>query len=82
MKKGFGAHLRSDLLAGTLVLAPLGITAWVFFILVRFADGLIRVLPEGWRPETYLGFPVPGLGIVVALILVALTGLFMRYYVG
>ena len=80
--KGFGSRLRSDLLAGTLVLAPLGITIFVFSTLVAFADGLIRVLPEAWQPETHLGFPIPGLGVVVAILLVALTGLFMRYYAG
>ena len=82
MSKGFGSRLRSDLLAGTLVLAPLGITIFVFSTLVDFADGLIRVLPEAWQPETHLGFPIPGLGVVVAVLLVALTGLFMRYYAG
>lgn len=82
MIKGFGSGLRSDLLAGTLVLAPLGITIFVFSTLVDFADGLIRVLPENWQPETHLGFPIPGLGVVVAILLVALTGLFMRYYAG
>ena len=82
MGKGYGTKLRDDLLAGILVLAPVGITAWVFFFLVGIADGMIRLLPEAVRPETYLGFPIPGLGVVLALILVALTGLTMRYYAG
>jgi uncharacterized membrane protein len=82
VSKGIGARIRSDLLAGVLVLAPLGLTAWVFFALVGFADGLIRLLPAAARPETYLGFPVPGLGVLLALILVLITGLTMRYYAG
>lgn len=82
MSKGFGPRIRSDLLAGILVLAPLGLTAWVFFGLVDFADGLIRLLPAVVRPETYLGYPIPGLGVILALILVLLTGLTMRYYAG
>ena len=82
MSKGIGPKFRSDLLAGILVLAPLGLTAWVFFGLVNLADGLIRLLPAAARPETYLGFPIPGLGVIVALILVLLTGFTMRYYAG
>ena len=82
MAKGFGTKLRDDLLAGILVLAPVGITAWVFFFLVGLADGMIRLLPAAARPETYLGFPIPGLGVLLTLILVAVTGLTMRYYAG
>ena len=82
MSKGYGTKLRDDLLEGILVLAPVGITAWVFFFLVGIADGMIRLLPEAARPETYLGFQVPGLGVLLALILVALTGWTMRYYAG
>jgi len=82
MGKGYGTKLRDDLLAGILVLAPVGITAWVFFFLVGIADGMIGLLPAVVRPETYLGFPIPGLGVLLALILVAITGLTMRYYAG
>ena len=82
MAKGFGTKLRDDLLAGILVLAPVGITAWVFFFLVGLAEGMIRLLPAAARPETYLGFPIPGLGVLLTLILVAVTGLTMRYYAG
>ena len=82
MAKGYGTKLRDDLLAGILVLAPVGITAWVFFFLVGLADGMIRLLPAAARPETYLGFPIPGLGVLLTLILVGLTGLTMRYYAG
>lgn len=86
MSKDKGRNLtgrfRSDLLAGILVLAPLGITIWVFVGLVHLADGLIRVLPEAWRPETYLGFPIPGLGVLAALLLVWIVGLNMRNYAG
>ena len=82
MSKGFGPRFRTDLLAGVLVLAPLGLTAWVFFGLVGVADGLIRLLPAAARPETYLGFPIPGLGVLAALFLVLITGLTMRYVAG
>ena len=82
MSKGIGPRFQADLLAGLLVLAPLALTAWLFFKLVNLADGLIRLLPAAARPETYLGFPIPGLGVIVALILVLLTGFTMRYYAG
>jgi uncharacterized membrane protein len=82
MSKRFKTRFRSDLLAGVLVLVPLGITIWVFLALVNLADGLIRMLPDAARPETYLGFPIPGLGILVTVFMVFLVGFAMRYYAG
>ncbi len=81
-KDGAGSRIKKDLLAGVLVLVPLGLTIWVFFGLVGIADGLIRLLPQAARPETYLGFPIPGLGVLVAVVLVLMTGLTMRYVAG
>jgi len=76
------SRIRSDLFAGFLVVVPVGITFWVFFALVDLADGLIRALPAVLQPETHLGFPIPGLGVVVTFVLVFLVGLGMRYYAG
>jgi uncharacterized membrane protein len=82
MSTRFRARFRSDVLAGLLVLVPLGITIWVFLAFVSLADGLIRLLPEVARPETYLGFPIPGLGILVTMAIVFLVGFGSRYYAG
>ena len=78
----FFNNLKSAFLAGALVLAPLGITAWVFFGLVGVADKVIDFLPASLRPETYLGFGIPGLGVLITLVGVALVGLAMRMYTG
>ena len=75
-------RLKSDIFAGVLVLAPLGVTLWVFLALVNFADGLIRLLPLWAQPQTWLGVPLPGLGIVVTLAFVGVVGFAMRYYTG
>jgi len=82
MSSNLPSRIRSDLLAGFLVVVPVGITFWVFFALVDLADGLIRALPAILQPETHLGFPIPGLGVVVTMVLVGLVGLGMRYYAG
>ena len=69
-------------MAGLLILAPLGLTIWVFWALVGFADSSIRLLPQWARPETYLGHPIPGLGIVLSLFVLALVGYGTRAYAG
>ena len=74
--------LRTDLIGGLLVMAPLGVTAWVLVSLIRFADGLIHLLPDRLQPEALLGFPLPGLGVLVALGMLAMVGFATRYYAG
>ncbi|MFT5683974.1 MAG: putative membrane protein [Myxococcota bacterium] len=76
------AELRLALIAGVLVLAPLGVTSWVFFALVSRADSVIELLPHRLQPETLLGFHIPGLGILLSLMLVVGVGLAMQYYTG
>jgi uncharacterized membrane protein len=67
--------LRRYLIAGVLVWMPILATIFV----IRFLDGLMDqtmlVLPESWRPEASLGFPVPGLGAILAFVVLLLTGL-------
>ena len=82
MSSKLPSRIRSDLITGLLVVVPVGITIWVLFALVDLADGLIRALPALLQPETHLGFPIPGLGVLVTMLLVLLVGLGMRYYLG
>jgi uncharacterized membrane protein len=82
MDANLPSRVRSDLLAGFLVVVPIGITFWVFFALVDLADGLIRALPLVLQPETHLGFPIPGLGVLLTFLVVFLVGLALRNYAG
>lgn len=75
-------ELRSALIAGVLVLAPLGVTFWVFFALVGRADRIIELLPTRLQPQALLGMSIPGLGILLSLVLVTVVGSMMQYYTG
>lgn len=66
--------LRRYLVAGLLVWVPLGITFLVIKFLLDLMDKLLFVLPVEWRPETLLGFTVPGFGLMLAIIILLLTG--------
>ena len=66
--------IRRYLVAGLLVWVPLGITFLVIKFLLDLMDKLLFVLPVEWRPETLLGFTIPGFGLVLAVILLLLTG--------
>jgi uncharacterized membrane protein len=66
--------LKRYLVAGLLVWVPLGITIWVLHFLLTTLDQTLLLLPEGLRPEHWLGFRIPGLGVVLAFLILLLTG--------
>jgi uncharacterized membrane protein len=67
--------LRRYLVAGLLVWLPLGATYYVIQLLVGWMDQSLLLLPERLRPEALLGFTIPGLGVVLSLLILLLTGL-------
>jgi len=75
-------HFRRYLIAGLLVWVPLIVTGLIIKFLVDMLDFTILLLPPSWRPEAILGFSVPGTGVVVAIVIVFLTGLVAANIVG
>jgi uncharacterized membrane protein len=76
------AWIRGYFLAGLLVIVPLGITIFVISFILRLMDRILIIIPPGLHPYTYLPFKIPGLGLLLALVLVMLTGFLVRNYVG
>lgn len=75
-------RLRRYLVAGLLVWIPLGVTLLVITFLVDTMDGTLRLLPEAWRPEQLLGFRIPGLGALLTLAVVLVTGMIVSNLFG
>ena len=73
---------RRYLIAGLLVWVPLGITFLVIKALVGVMDQTLLLLPPAWRPEALLGFRIPGLGVVLAVTIVLLTGIVVANIAG
>ncbi len=66
--------MRRYLITGLLIWVPLGITFWVLHALVTTMDQSLLLLPESWRPRAWLGFDVPGLGALLTVLIVLVTG--------
>jgi uncharacterized membrane protein len=75
-------HFRRYLIAGLLVWVPLIVTGLIIKFLVDLLDFTILLLPPSWRPEAILGFSVPGTGVMVAIVIVFLTGIVAANIVG
>jgi uncharacterized membrane protein len=68
--------------AGVLVWLPIITTVWVVRFIVQLMDRTLDFLPDAYRPEAVLGFPLPGLGIVFAFLVLLVTGLLVTNLVG
>ena len=68
------ARLRKYFITGLLVLIPLMITIWVLKLLNGWMDASLLLIPNAYRPETLLGYYIPGVGVVLTIVLVMLTG--------
>ena len=79
----FLRRLRNYFLTGIAVTAPIGITAWVAWLIVDIADrGITPLIPDNYKPEAYLPFGVPGLGLLILLVLLTLVGFLSVNYLG
>ena len=74
--------LRRYFIAGLLVWIPLGITLWVLKLLVDLMDQSLLLLPESYRTEALLGFHIPGLGIILTLAILLVTGALAANFFG
>ena len=73
--------IKRNLIAGILVTLPLVLTAYVLVILFKFADNMIGKFANASLRE-YLGFYIPGLGIIIILIIIFLVGFLTRLFLG
>ena len=74
-RRSFFGRLRAYLLAGILVTAPIGITLWLVWGIIGFFDAkVVPLVPVKYNPETYLPISLPGLGLVLALLVLILIG--------
>ena len=67
-------HIKRYFITGLLIWVPLGITIWVLNALMGALDQTLLVLPAHWRPDYWLGFRIPGLGVVLTALVILLTG--------
>lgn len=79
---GFGKALKKYLITGVLVWLPIVVTLWVITYIVSASDQLINLLPAHWQPKHFLGFNIPGLGVIVAVLVLFVTGLFGANVIG
>jgi uncharacterized membrane protein len=67
-------RVRRHFITGLLVIVPLWMTWFVLASIVRWMDRVLAILPKDYRPESWLPFPVPGLGVILTLVVIQFVG--------
>jgi uncharacterized membrane protein len=75
-------NLKRYFITGLLIWVPLVITMWVLNLLVSSMDQTLLLLPQDLRTEKWLGMHIPGLGVLLTLLIVFLTGLLATNIIG
>jgi uncharacterized membrane protein len=74
--------MKRYFITGLLIWVPLGLTAWVLKFLIGTMDQSLLLLPDSLQPERLLGMSIPGIGTVLTLLVVFITGLMTANIIG
>jgi uncharacterized membrane protein len=69
-------------ITGLLIWVPLVITLWVLGLLVSAMDQSLLLLPNQFHTESWLGVHIPGLGALLTVMVVFVTGVFAANIIG
>lgn len=76
------SSIKSYIITGLLIWVPLVITLWVLNLLVGTLDQSLQLLPQSFLTESWLGVHVPGLGVILTVLIVLVTGMITANMLG
>ena len=74
--------MKKYLITGLLIWIPLVITIWVLKLVVDVLDQSLLLLPDSLRTENWLGVHIPGLGVILTVVIVFVSGVFATNFFG
>lgn len=74
--------IRTSFISGILVWLPIIVTFLVLKFLVDILSKSLLLLPASFQPDALLGIHIPGIGVVITILVVLLTGMFVANYLG
>jgi len=73
---------RRYFITGLLIWVPIGITLWVLDIVVTAMDLSLSLLPATLQPVALFGRHVPGIGAILTVLVVLVTGVLAANFLG
>jgi len=75
--------LRNRFFTGVIIALPVIATVMgVSWIVQKIDNNVLKFLPHAWNPKTYLGFDIPGLGLIISIVLLFLLGVIASNFIG
>ncbi|QYF94727.1 DUF502 domain-containing protein [Massilia sp. PAMC28688] len=74
--------MRKYFITGLLILVPFAITVWVLNAIITAMDQSLYLLPQQWQNPTIGGYHIKGVGTVLTIAIVFLTGLLANNLIG
>jgi uncharacterized membrane protein len=79
----FASRIRTYFLTGLVVAGPVLVTSWLTWSFITWVDDVVRpLIPPAYRPESYLPWPIPGTGLIIAFVALTLLGFLTANLVG
>ena len=78
-----GSKIKAYFFTGILVTAPVSMTFYLAYKLISWIDVSVnRLIPPEFRPDNYLPYSIPGLGLVLLIVALILIGMFAAGFLG
>ncbi|HEU5281295.1 MAG TPA: DUF502 domain-containing protein [Gammaproteobacteria bacterium] len=74
--------IRKYFISGLLVWLPIWVTLLVMKFLVDLFSKSLLLLPHEYQPDVLIGFHIPGIGVVLTVCVIVLTGLLAANFLG
>lgn len=74
--------MKRYFITGLLMWIPLAITLWVLAWILGTLDSTMLLVPYKWRPEQLFGFDIPGLGVILTVLIILISGVIGHNIIG
>lgn len=75
-------YFRRCFISGLLVWLPILVTFFVIKFLVDLLSKSLLLLPSQYQPDVLLGFHIPGIGVVITILIIFITGIAAANFFG
>jgi uncharacterized membrane protein len=75
-------QIRRYFIAGLLVWLPIWVTLLVLRFVIELLESGFLLIPQAYQPQNWFGLYIPGLGVVLSITIIFLTGMLVTNFLG